>query len=145
MPLAKSILRGALFLSGACAPNWTALEHRWMRLPCGFLLSPQTGAWWKGKDSNLRSPQGAADLQSAGFSHSPTRPVNSFGMQEPRPVKTFWDANYQSRICPSTTCRHPAQKHKKDSCQKTPARSFFLSGFAPPSLPRKIPGGAGGG
>ena len=31
-------------------------------------------AWWTGKDSNLRSPQGAADLQSAGFSHSPTRP-----------------------------------------------------------------------
>jgi hypothetical protein len=32
------------------------------------------GIWWTGKDSNLRSPQGAADLQSAGFSHSPTRP-----------------------------------------------------------------------
>jgi hypothetical protein len=31
-------------------------------------------SWWTGKDSNLRSPQGAADLQSAGFSHSPTRP-----------------------------------------------------------------------
>jgi hypothetical protein len=30
--------------------------------------------WWTGEDSNLRSPQGAADLQSAGFSHSPTRP-----------------------------------------------------------------------
>ena len=34
----------------------------------------QERAWWTGKDSNLRSPQGAADLQSAGFSHSPTRP-----------------------------------------------------------------------
>ena len=33
-------------------------------------------SWWTGKDSNLRSPQGAADLQSAGFSHSPTRPGN---------------------------------------------------------------------
>src|SRR6266852_5027560 len=83
--------------------------------------------WWTGEDSNLRSPQGAADLQSAGFSHSPTRPV-----------KTFWDANYESRTCSSTTCGHPAQKHKKDSCQETPARSFFLSGFAPPSLPCKI-------
>ena len=31
--------------------------------------------WWTGEDSNLRSPQGAADLQSAGFSHSPTRPA----------------------------------------------------------------------
>ncbi len=56
-----------------------------MWLPCGFL---RTGshqekrllfwrAWWTGKDSNLRSPQGAADLQSAGFSHSPTRPKTS--------------------------------------------------------------------
>jgi hypothetical protein len=35
---------------------------------------PLPRRWWTGKDSNLRSPQGAADLQSAGFSHSPTRP-----------------------------------------------------------------------
>src|SRR5205823_9703011 len=34
----------------------------------------RTENWWTGEDSNLRSPQGAADLQSAGFSHSPTRP-----------------------------------------------------------------------
>src|ERR1700688_3403601 len=34
--------------------------------------------WWTGEDSNLRSPQGAADLQSAGFSHSPTRPERSW-------------------------------------------------------------------
>jgi hypothetical protein len=33
--------------------------------------------WWTGEDSNLRSPQGAADLQSAGFSHSPTRPAKT--------------------------------------------------------------------
>src|SRR4029077_10059668 len=92
------------------------------------------GDWWTGEDSNLRSPQGAADLQSAGFSHSPTRPA-----------KNFWNVNYEVRTCPSTTCSHSAQKHKKDSCQKTPARSFFRSGFAPPSLPHKIAGGAGGG
>ena len=30
------------------------------------------------------------------------------------------------------------QKHKKDSCQETPAHPFFLSGFAPPSLPWKF-------
>ena len=41
-------------------------------------------AWWTGKDSNLRSPQGAADLQSAGFSHSPTRPVKTFWERELR-------------------------------------------------------------
>ena len=37
--------------------------------------------WWTGEDSNLRSPQGAADLQSAGFSHSPTRPAKSIETQ----------------------------------------------------------------
>jgi hypothetical protein len=35
-------------------------------------------------------------------------------------------------------------KHKKDSCQKTPARSFSLPGFAR-LIPAKLSGGAGGG
>ena len=53
-------------------------------LSCAVTLGPENspdsfgdrrcGEWWTGEDSNLRSPQGAADLQSAGFSHSPTRP-----------------------------------------------------------------------
>ena len=42
--------------------------------------------WWTGEDSNLRSPQGAADLQSAGFSHSPTRPV-VYGTSEVLPAE----------------------------------------------------------
>src|ERR1700730_6221271 len=46
---------------------------------------PATSTWWTGEDSNLRSPQGAADLQSAGFSHSPTRPR-----------KLFFHAKYKS-------------------------------------------------
>ncbi len=46
-------------------------------------------SWWTGEDSNLRSPQGAADLQSAGFSHSPTRPAESFGTQAPASRKSF--------------------------------------------------------
>ena len=46
----------------------------------GFFSCPQgftgrTREWWTGEDSNLRSPQGAADLQSAAFSHSATRPA----------------------------------------------------------------------
>jgi hypothetical protein len=91
------LLRGALFLGGPSAASQTAFEHRFVRLPCGFsannvqsltddpgtiginllAASMQIAAgenWWTGEDSNLRSPQGAADLQSAGFSHSPTRP-----------------------------------------------------------------------
>jgi hypothetical protein len=48
-----------------------------------------TGAareWWTGEDSNLRSPQGAADLQSAGFSHSPTRPHGEAAIEIERSV-----------------------------------------------------------
>src|SRR5258708_23082403 len=84
MSHSKTVLRDALFLSGACAPNWTAFEHRSCDCPAVFCY-PTTRVWWTGKDSNLRSPQGAADLQSAGFSHSPTRPA-----------KTLWDANHES-------------------------------------------------
>jgi hypothetical protein len=134
-------VRGALFLSGAFAANWTALEHRFViasdqrlvRLPCGFLITddhPQdrpsrtASDWWTGKDSNLRSPQGAADLQSAGFSHSPTRPAKTKRTLNTCPLKLL-QANPRSA----------KQKHKKDSCQKTPARLFFLQGFAPPHSP----------
>src|SRR6266446_1792949 len=122
----KIVLRGALFPSGACAPNWTAFEHRSCDCPAVF-CNPTTRAWWTGKDSHLRSPQGAADLQSAGCSHSPTRPE-----------KSFWDANHESRTYPSTTCKCSVQKHKKDSCQETPARSFFTAGFAPPRSPENF-------
>ena len=48
------------------------------RLQCFGVLAIQ---WWTGEDSNLRSPQGAADLQSAGFSHSPTRPARTPGLE----------------------------------------------------------------
>ena len=69
----------------------TAFEHRIRDYPAVLLLpslfalpatplseiaAAEIESWWTGKDSNLRSPQGAADLQSAGFSHSPTRPRN---------------------------------------------------------------------
>ena len=32
-------------------------------------------SWWTGEDSNLRSSQGAADLQSAAINHSATCPT----------------------------------------------------------------------
>ena len=36
------------------------------------IVSSQRTKWCTGKDSNLRTSQGGADLQSAGFNHSPT-------------------------------------------------------------------------
>ncbi len=37
----------------------------------------QIKSWWTGEDSNLRSSQGAADLQSAAINHSATCPLNA--------------------------------------------------------------------
>ncbi len=37
----------------------------------------QMKSWWTGEDSNLRSSQGAADLQSAAINHSATCPLNA--------------------------------------------------------------------
>ena len=80
--------------------------------------------WWTGEDSNLRSPQGAADLQSAGFSHSPTRPGKFLRDYRASP-KRLHEISY---IRCST-------KHKTDSCPETPARRFCCSDSAPPHSP----------
>ena len=40
----------------------------------GYSAGEPTKGWWTGEDSNLRSPQGAADLQSAAISRSATCP-----------------------------------------------------------------------
>src|SRR5438067_3413467 len=42
------------------------------RLPDDSLESVHSNEWCTGEDSNLRTSQGGADLQSAGFNHSPT-------------------------------------------------------------------------
>src|SRR6202046_5885248 len=65
-----------LAASGCCASLTSDVWNR----PIANLVETfaRAGRWWTGEDSNLRSPQGAADLQSAGFSHSPTRPVKIF-------------------------------------------------------------------
>ncbi len=52
------------------AVNRKALDL--VRLP----IPPRPQIWCQGQDSNLRSPQGAADLQSAGISRSPTLTQN---------------------------------------------------------------------
>ncbi len=45
-------------------------------LVCEFRISIfEFRTWWTGEDSNLRRPQGPADLQSAAFDHSATCPV----------------------------------------------------------------------
>ena len=129
---------GARFPDGSFAAFLTAFEHRVCDYPAMLSLSycsaaspatPLTTAfaansWWTGKDSNLRSPQGAADLQSAGFSHSPTRPRNSD------------DTNCMSKFYePSCLRERVARKHKTDSCPKTPALLCYHAGNRSASLP----------
>src|SRR5271156_4211911 len=77
--------------------------------------------WWTGEDSNLRSPQGAADLQSAGFSHSPTRPV-----------KIFRDTT-ASRSCDriDRTAVRGTSQCRKGSCPETPALALLSRGIRP--------------
>jgi hypothetical protein len=83
-----------------------------MRLPYGFLRSPQR-AWWTGKDSNLRSPQGAADLQSAGFNRSPTRPVKIIRDATAIPQKTFLGRELQVPNCSFNNLRAFRTKTQK--------------------------------
>ncbi len=81
--------------------------------------------WWTGEDSNLRSPQGAADLQSAGFSHSPTRPAKRFGTQRCHPKSI---ARSEPDCCTGLLCnaekarvhRHQPQRFCREESVRIP-------------------------
>src|SRR4029077_15469320 len=115
--------------------------------------------WWTGEDSNLRSPQGAADLQSAGFSHSPPRPAEPSGTRIQRPA-----------ILSGTKVAHPAKSSghsfsiplalqeldrtavrgtpqcRKGSWRKTPALALLSRGIRPQPLPKILgPSNSAGG
>src|SRR2546429_3547297 len=98
-----------------------------------FLLAPTTRAWWTGKDSNLRSPQGAADLQSAGFSHSPTRPAN------------FSDANHGVPNFFRNDFQTFNAKTQIGLVSRDTSPLAFAARFRSASLPQKNSAGAGGG
>jgi hypothetical protein len=93
--------------------------------------------WWTGEDSNLRSPQGAADLQSAGFSHSPTRPRKSVRHQTACPT-TSYRQTMQERE------GHPSENTKRTRVKRHQPVVFALQiRFA--QFPRASVSGAGGG
>src|ERR1700720_1682616 len=104
-----------------CRSSPVGLRHFYFKLTFYRTEFPKaqhlraTSTWWTGEDSNLRSPQGAADLQSAGFSHSPTRPR-----------KFVVHAKRKSSKHLSENAAGGKRKHKTDSCLKTPARQFCL-------------------
>src|SRR6266478_5713037 len=90
------------------------------------VLSSTRTWWWTGEDSNLRSPQGAADLQSAGFSHSPTRPRKNLQ----RNINRICSKNYAAS---ENTKRTRVKRHQpvyfdfQDSLRLTPLQIFWWS------------------
>src|SRR6202023_3679404 len=110
------------------------------RTPLRQLASgPATGRiqslrdWWTGEDSNLRSPQGAADLQSSGFSHSPTRPRKKFQ----RNVNRMISKNKSITLAPRA-------KTQNGLVSRDTSPSILSSRIRSASLPCRISGGAGG-
>src|SRR6266581_3300737 len=96
--------------------------------------------WWTGEDSNLRSPQGAADLQSAGFSHSPTRPAKPCGRQR-RICAHNRDAGTASligkhklRLAPEDTSPFIFLRGKITSHSPAQSQSQLAQGFEPRTL-----------
>ena len=73
--------------------------------------------WWREEDSNLRSSQGAADLQSAAINHSAISPIEN-QISSSFDVMAFWSwrrdlnprpADYKSAALP-TELRQPVGK-----------------------------------
>src|SRR5712692_10883008 len=79
-------------------------------------LHSKTDTWCTGEDSNLRSSQGAADLQSAAINHSATcAECLSFGCL----LLASGDFHRGSRTRAEKTCRHYATKKIKNGAGLT--------------------------
>ena len=81
--------------------------------------------WWTGEDSNLRSPQGAADLQSAAINHSATRPFSQLFSRAGPPDGTNWSWRRDLNPRPSD--------YKSDALPtelRQPGKLFILAEFS---------------
>ena len=107
-----------------------------MRLPCGFLITndhPGIGRIEQratGGRGRIRTFVARKERQIYSLlvlaTHPPVpRKQNDANCLSP---KTFSGKSSRSKL-------PEKRKHKKDSCQKTPARLFSLQGFAPPHSP----------
>ena len=77
--------------------------------------------WWTGEDSNLRSPQGAADLQSAGFNRSPTRPhTEAHGRKKGLRPETQTLSSSSSRICSAVVANSFCPSGRAGGGNRTP-------------------------
>ena len=106
---------------------------------------PATSTWWTGEDSNLRSPQGAADLQSAGFSHSPTRPRKTRPSRQRQVQETFvpFFVPFSNPIL-SSNAATTSENTKRTRVKRHQPVDFILR-IRSASFPRKSASGAGGG
>src|SRR5207245_1724318 len=82
-----------------------------LRLPCGFLLSPQRESGGRGRIRTFVARKERQIYSLLVLATHPPVPRKLFGMRTTSP-----------ELFPSITYTHPTQKHKKDSSQDTPAR-----------------------
>ena len=83
----------------------------------------QMRSWWTGEDSNLRSSQGAADLQSAAINHSATCPLN---------------ANHWILMSPRSSCPCSSSRLFRGAIESFPrVKQKILFATLPARLPRR--------
>jgi hypothetical protein len=151
------MLCGTVFLGGITAALQTSLEHRFVRLPCGisatcsYQHSPRVPARFgtvlrsynfpvsalkvpteRGGRGRIRTSVARKERQIYSLlvlaTHPPVRKTTEgFSNRDPSQLPLRRAAFFHIA---------PKRKHKKDSCQKTPARQFYIRGFAPPHSPR---------
>ena len=103
-------------LGGIRQSAWDRTESNTLCAPISS-TTPATSQWWREEDSNLRSSQGAADLQSAAINHSAISPIEN-QISSSFDVMAFWSwrrdlnprpADYKSAALP-TELRQPVGK-----------------------------------
>src|ERR1700730_2656127 len=91
------------------------------KLPARALIFlPQLNSWCTGKDSNLRTSQGGADLQSAGFNHSPTCAERRAPAISRRPAKNYLAHTAQSQPANSFAKIAVGRRAQKFSSTQSP-------------------------
>ena len=121
----------------SCGVVASFVDQRCQRRCFPNIAATEIDSWWTGKDSNLRSPQGAADLQSAGFSHSPTRPHGGIEkkLKQRRPQCIREVCNAKRHVHAYFAMQEPASRKSIGILPLTrKILAELAEGFEPPTL-----------
>src|SRR5205809_7479503 len=80
------------------------------------LESVHSNEWCTGEDSNLRTSQGGADLQSAGFNHSPTCAEMPVARLSTFPAAFARTATCARRVCACSKNPTGTERAHNSSC-----------------------------